>query len=151
MTLTAAGSERKFDLHALPAPALLIFHGDNNTDTVAEANVVIRADFPGADQLLIASVIDLHHIPRMFRPMAVRAMKKAYERSGELIPAELDAEAYVILLPDWDGSLAKFVGFEGVGEVPGIAVVDRAGRLHGAFQGDGAIEQALATVREVAD
>ena len=148
-TLTAAGSARKIDLRALPSPSLFVFHGENNTDIVAEVNAALRGEFPDAAQLLIASVVDLHHIPRVFRSMANRAMNQAYTRSAELIPSELDPVQYVVILPDWDGSAAKSAGFDAVGENAGIAVADVDGNLHRALQGKEAIEQALTWVREL--
>jgi hypothetical protein len=148
-TLTAAGSERDFKMTALPSPALFIFHGESNTDVVAEANTAVRAHYPLASQLLMASIVDLHHIPRLFRSMAQSALKKAYERSAQLIPDELDPAQYVVILPDWDGAVTKVIGFEAVGESAGIAVVDEAGNLHGAFQGEGAAEAALTCLKRM--
>ena len=147
-TLTAAGSERTLLLNALPSTAFLIFHGENNTDIVSEANAIVRAEYPMPDQLLIASIVDLHHIPRMFRRMANRALKTAYQRSAELIPAELDPVQYVIILPDWDGSVTSAIGFDAVGEEAGIVVTDNAGTLLGAFQGKGAAALALACLKD---
>jgi len=63
-------------------------------------------------------------------------MKKAYQKAADSLPQGLSPAEYVIILPDWDGAVHKAVGLEGTDKEAGVAVLDGAGRVVGARQGD---------------
>ncbi|MCB0046231.1 MAG: NAD(P)/FAD-dependent oxidoreductase [Caldilineaceae bacterium] len=146
-SLTAAGSKREFQRHALPGPMLFVCHGENNTGAVAVVSEHVRAQIPDPAELLIASCVDLRHVPRMFRAIAQRAMGQAYEKTAELIPADLDPADHVIILPDWDGAVAKSLGFTDVSKEAGVGLVAADGRILGAAQGLDGVDALLQALR----
>ncbi len=144
-TLKAAGSGREIALNAIGKPAMLLFHTQETAEQAAKVNTTIRAveKFAKAENLFIANVVDLHGIPKLFRNFAERAMKSSYEEAVAGLPKNLAPEDYVIILPDWDGSVTKAAGLENVNEQIGMVFLDAAGDLQGVFRGDAAVGRAL--------
>lgn len=130
-TLVAAGSERRLDLHALPAPALLVCHTEKSSDAVAVVSEHVRATLPDPATLLIISCVDLHHVPKMFRPLANKAMANAYRQTLKLIPADLDPVDHVIITPDWEGTIRGALEFEEVDSEAGVGLVAPDGTILG--------------------
>lgn len=149
-TLEAAGSARKLDLRALPAPTLFVCHNENTTEAVAVVSEHMRAHFPDPAELLIVSCVDLHHVPKMFRTVANRAMANAYKTSAELLPAGLDPADHVIITPDWNGTIRETLGFDDVGEEAGVGLVDRDGTIIGSYRGIAGLDTALAQLQRKA-
>ena len=143
-TLTAAGSGREFDLRDLPSAVLFVCHTENSTGAVAVVSEHVRAVVPNPADLLIVSCVDLHHVPKVFRPMANQAMAKAYRRTAELLPDALDPAEHVIILADWTAGLRKAFGFDDVDDEAGVGLVARDGRILAAFRGLGGLDRALA-------
>jgi hypothetical protein len=134
------------NLRDLRIPAVLVFHGASNASRASEINAEIRATHPLASEVLVASVVDLHSIPKLFRGFAGREMRKAYEKAAAGLPAGTSPEEYVVILPDWDGKATKWFGLTGVEETPAIVVL-KDGRVVGASQGDDLAERATALLR----
>ena len=147
-TLEAAGSGRKIDLHALPAPTIFVCHNENTTSAVAVVSEHVRAQVPDPTELLIVSCVDLHHVPKMFRAVANKAMAKAYATTADLLPDGLDPLDHVIILPDWNGSVRRAFGFDDVGEEAGVGLVDGDGTIMGSYRGIDGLDAALATLRK---
>ncbi len=63
-----------------------------------------------------------------------------------MLPDDLEAGEYVLILPDWDGRAVKAVGLQGVDEQAGVVLLDRNGRVIDIYQGDEAAEAALQMV-----
>ena len=147
-TLEAAGSGRKIDLHALPAPTLFVCHNENTTSAVAVVSEHVRAQVPDPAELLIVSCVDLHHVPKMFRAVANKAMAKAYATTADLLPDGLDPLDHVIILPDWNGSVRRAFGFDDVGEEAGVGLVDGDGTIMGSYRGIDGLDAALAMLRQ---
>jgi len=136
LTLTAAGSGRAFSLASLGAPAVLVLHGQDTAAASDQVNQAVRERYPLASDVMVASVVDLRGVPRMFRRFADGAMKKAYQKAAGNLPRDLSPEEYVIILPDWDGSVNKAVGVENVDKHAAVVVLDGEGRVVGVRQGD---------------
>ncbi len=148
-TLTAAGSGRAVDLAALGAPAALVFHAQDTAAASDQVNRAVRERYPLASDVVVASVVDLRGVPRMFRRFAEGAMKKAYQKAAGALPQGFSAEEYVIILPDWDGAIHKAAGLEGTDRQAGVVVLDAEGRVVGVRQGEdlgAAAVELLATV-----
>jgi hypothetical protein len=144
-TLKAAGSGREIALDKIGKPTMLLFHTQETADQAAGVNTAIRdvAQYAQAENLLIANVVDLHGIPKLFRNFAERAMRSSYEEAAAGLPENLSPEDYVIILPDWDGTVTKAAGLEKVNEAVGVVVLDAIGTIQGVFRGEAAIGQVL--------
>jgi len=134
-TLIAVESGRPVSLQEIGVPALLVFHTQESAESAQSVIQAVRDHHSRADEVMVASVVDLRQVPRMFRKIAERAMRNAFKEAAEGLPAGLDAADYVVILPDWDGSVTGEMGFGDVGTAPGIAVLDSAGTLAGTEQG----------------
>ncbi len=148
LTLKAAGSGREIALNEIGQPVVLLFHTQETADQAAKVNAKIRenACYATADKLMIANVVDLHAVPKLFRNFAERAMKSSYEEAAEGLPAGYAPEDYVIILPDWDGSVTRAVGLKDVSQAAGVVVIDAAGNLLGVHQEDDALNQTLTSL-----
>ena len=144
-TLKAAGSGREIVLDKIGKPAMLLFHTQETAEQAAKVNATIRdvESYAKAENFFIANVVDLHGIPKLFRNFAERAMKSSYEEAVAKLPKNLSSEDYVIILPDWDGSITKTAGLENVNKAVGVVVLDASGAIQGVFRGEAAIGQAL--------
>jgi hypothetical protein len=150
VTLTAAGSEREVNLRQIGVPVILVFHGQDTGDASLEVNKAVRNQYPGVDEVFIASVIDLRSFPSMFRGMVQPALEKAYHNAAGRLPAEADAADLVVLLPDWDGSVHDTVNIKGSTEKAAVVVADGDARILCLDQGDNLAEAALAALAGLA-
>ena len=150
--LKAAGSEREVALNAIGKPAMLLFHTQETAEQAAKVNATIRDvdRFQKAESLFIANVVDLHGLPKLFRKFAERAMKDSYASAIADLPAGYAPEDYVIILPDWDGSLTQAAELKNVNEKVGVVLLDAAGNMQGVFRGDAAVGQALQVLEKIA-
>jgi all-trans-retinol 13,14-reductase len=151
-TLKAAGSGREVVLNRIGTPAMLLFHTQETAEQAAKVNVTIRdvERFTKAENLLIANIVDLSGVPKLFRNFAERSMKGSYEEASANVPADLMPEDYVIILPDWDGSVTESAGLDKVNEQVGVVLLDAAGKIQGVFRGDAAVGQALQLLEKMA-
>jgi hypothetical protein len=106
--LTAVGAARVVGGPPAPTvPLLLVFHSHLGADTAFNINAALREYYPSPDQLLIASVVDLHHIPRFMRSPVELALAAAYHHAAKQLPAQLDPTEYVLITPDWTGKVTS--------------------------------------------
>ncbi len=136
LTLTAAGSEKEFNLATLGAPAVIVCHGQHTAKAALEVNRTVRREHPDPQALVVASVIDLRQFPSMFRGMVKPELEKAYHQAAGDLPEGADPADLVILLPDWDGSVTDTLGAQGSTEQAVVLVADAAGNVLGTRQGD---------------
>ena len=144
VTLTAAGSGRKVALREISVPAVLIFHTQETETVGSTVNQAIREKYALASSVMVVNVTDLHRVPRPFRKIAERVMRKSYQETASRLPQEMPAEEYVVILPDWDGAVTRAVGLRDVNETAGVIVLDHAGDVIGVYQGDDPASVALA-------
>ncbi|HEX5370456.1 MAG TPA: hypothetical protein VFY10_13665 [Dehalococcoidia bacterium] len=141
--LTAVGTDRVIDPNVLDAPLVLICYAQA-TQVAGEAiEAAIRERYPDAHDLILAHVIDLHGVPRMFRGVAEGILRNEYKKAVEALPEGQLPYDYTIILPDWDGGAIAALGFEDLGKHAGVAVFAPPGRLAGTDQSDGAASGAL--------
>ena len=152
VTLKAAGSHRELTLNAIGKPALLIFHTADSAEQAGKINASIRAikAFQRADELMIANVVDLHSVPKLFRGFAEKSMRESYDRTAASLVAGLDAQDYIIILPDFDGSVTRAFGLKDTAAAVGLALLDAGGHLMGTYQGSEPEAQALALLQKTA-
>jgi hypothetical protein len=145
VTIKAIGSGREVALRAIGKPAVLMFHAKPTAEQVGKINKDVRtqARDRGLADFLVASVVDLHSVPKLFRGFAEGAMLDSYNAAAASLPAGEVARDMVVILPDWDGGLAKAAGLKEVDKVVGVVVLDGEGSLLGRFQTANPTEQIL--------
>jgi hypothetical protein len=148
VTLTAAGSTRDVALRSLGVPAILVFHGKDTSDAAVQVNKAVRRIHPAAEEVFIASVIDLSSFPSMFRSMVEPELEKAYFNQAGKIPPGADPAGLVVLFPDWDGAVHEQVGLRNTTEKAAVIVADQEGRIIARDQGD---DPAAAVLEALAD
>jgi hypothetical protein len=141
VTLKAIGSGREVALRGIGKPAVLLFHTQETADEAAKVNAAIRAvkACQTPEQLFIANVVDLHSVPKLFRNFAESAMKDSYKKATATLPAEANPSDYVLILPDWDGSLTKAAGMKDVDKVAGVVILNGDGHVVETYQGADAV------------
>ena len=135
--LKAIGSGREIRLNAIHQPTVLIFHTQETADNAAKVNAALRsvADYDTPNKLLIANVVDLHSVPKLFRGFAENAMKDSYKQAASSLPLEADPKNFVLILPDWDGSVTHGFALGDTSKTAGIVVLDVNGGIVGIHQG----------------
>jgi phytoene dehydrogenase-like protein len=151
VTLKAIGSGREVSLRGIGKPAVLLFHTQETADEAAKVNAAIRAvkACQTPDQLFIANVVDLHAVPKLFRNFAESAMKDSYKKAAETLPTEANPSEYVLILPDWDGSLTKAAGLSDVDKTAGVIVLDDSGHVVETYQGDDAANVTVGFLKKI--
>ena len=151
VTLKAAGSGSEISLGKIGKPAVLIFHTQETSDAAAQINQAIRAESQYADceSMLIANIVDLHSVPKLFRGFAEKAMKESYDKSAASLPQGVAPQDYILILPDWDGSVTKSFGFKNTNKTAAFAVLDKSGNLTGSYQGSEPNAQALTLLKKI--
>ena len=134
-TLTAIGSGRKIDLQNFGLPTVFIFHYRGTADIARTLNDVIRDNYP-ATEVLVASVLDLHSIPKLARGATEAMIGREYKKAAQELKADQPPEDYVVLLADWNGGMTKALGFKNTDKTAGLAVFDSSGYLVDKYQGD---------------
>ena len=147
-TLTAIGSKRKVTLDKIGVPTILIFHGENSQEAAEIIHTPIRERYPSPSEVFIASVIDMRIVPRLMRRMAERMMLSGYKDAASHVPDGQNPEDYVVILPDWDGSVTKPYKFQDTHQTAGLVVLDKDGYVVGVYQGESLAENAEKYVEE---
>jgi hypothetical protein len=149
--MKAIGSNRVMKLDAIGKPALLLFHTPETAEDAAKVNTAIRSQnqYQSCDSLVIANIVDLHAVPKLFRGFAEKAMKESYEKAALTLPAGAKPEDYVLILPDWDGSVTKAFGLKDTHATAALVVMDACGGLIGSYHGNDGVSNALELLKKV--
>lgn len=150
-TMKAIGSNREIDLGNLGKPAVLLFHAQETAEAASSVNAALRAEnnYRSCESLFIANIVDLRAVPKLFRGFAEIAMRESYQKAASALPAETNAKDYVLILPDWDGSITKSFEFRQTNKTAALAVLDGNGKLVGTYQGEEPVANALAFLKTV--
>jgi len=136
VTLKAIGSARKIDLSQTGILTLLVCHGQDSADEATQVHTAVRERYPLSSTLMAASLVNLKIVPRMFRGIAETAIRKAYQEAVTRLEKGQPPEEYIVILPDWDGSVSAALGLRNTSSAAGVAVLDGDGRILATFQGD---------------
>lgn len=144
---TAAVSGRTIDNAALKGrKAVLVVHGQKTSDAAKEVSKALRAKFTPA-QVASASIVDLRPFGGLWKKVAEAQVKSTYEKLAgkvkEANPGD-DPADWVVICPDWDGSVAKALGVDEPDSQAAVIVVGADGNVLGSAQGAGLGEKALA-------
>lgn len=136
ITLKAIETGREIRLNAGGPALVLVFASQANTEHVNPFRAALRARFPDPSAVVIASVIDVHSVPRLMRKMAETALAGRFKAVvAQLAPGQSPRD-YVVMLPDWKGTVASSMGLGELGGALAIAVIDRRGVVAGTYQGE---------------
>ncbi len=122
---------------------VLVFHGPKTSDAPKQVGKAVRAAHPDAKDVRVANIVDLRSMSGMWQKVANASIKSTYEKMAAKVTLGAP-EDYVIICPDWDGSVATAFGFDDPNKNPAAVVVAEDGSVVGvAAEGDLA-EQVLA-------
>jgi len=146
VTLKAIGHGRELTFNALGTPAVVMCVARESADQPNAVVDVVREKWRDAAKVMIVNVADGRAFPKLIHKVAEQIMKASYNDAVKGLEPGMKPEDYVLIAPDWDGSLLKPLGFDDVSKQIGIAVIDGKGNLVGTYQGDDAPTQTMALV-----
>lgn len=121
----------------LGRPAVLIVHGSKSTDAAKEVSKALRARHTPSE-VFAASIVDLRAFGGLWKRVAEAQVKANYEKLAakvkEASPGD-DPADWVVICPDWDGSVCHALGVADPDAAPAVLVVGADGRVKGAVQG----------------
>lgn len=143
---TAAVSGRTIDNASLKGKrAVLVVHSSKSTDAAKEASKAIRTKF-GPKDVASASIVDLRAFGGLWKKVATAQVNQNYEKlagkAKEANPGD-DPADWVVICPDWDGSVCKALGVDDPDNAPQAIVVGADGKVKGVAAGAGLGEQIL--------
>lgn len=124
-------------------PLLLVFLSYDTREQVREIAQAVRTAFPNIDQVVVANVINLLFVPSFARKMAENRMDNAIKQAIKEIPPPYTPAEYLILLPDWKGSLARAYRISNTGNQVALVLIDGQGIIQGHYQGDAPAQAAV--------
>lgn len=149
VTLTAIGSKREVALQHIGKPTVLVFCTQETSDASEAVNHFVDKHYDLVTEVVVASIVNLQVVPWPFRVIAETAMKKSYQDVVNRLPAGMTGEEYVVILPDWDGSVTKAVGLRHVDKKAAVVVLDETGTIVGKHQGDNLNDATLALLEKI--
>ena len=127
-------------------PAVLVLHGSKSTEVAKDVSKALRAKYKPSE-VFSASLVDLRSFGGLWKKVAEAQVKANYEKMAgkvkEAQPGE-DPADWVVICPDWDGSVGKALGLDDPDNNPAVIVVGADGKVKGALQGAGLGEKVLA-------
>ena len=138
LVFTAIESKRMIDVADVDRRTVLLLISQETSNTVDPVIAEVRAKYELASDVQIANVVDLRKFPRVIRKVAETLMTHRYKESAKDLPPGRDPAEWIIILPDWDGSLIEALGIADVSQELAVAVVAPGGKLLGVHQGPGA-------------
>jgi hypothetical protein len=135
VTLKSVVSGRALNLRKAGVPLVLVFASQATTEAAGTFRTALRERYPDPAKLIIASVVDMHAVPRLMRKMAESALSPRYrEVAGRLAPGQ-EPRDYIVMLPDWKGEVAPALGLGELQDQLGIAVIGADGSVAGMYSG----------------
>jgi hypothetical protein len=146
-TTTAAVSGRTVGPAAFKGRrAVLVLHGSKSTDAAKDVSKALRAKHKPSE-VFSASIVDLRAFGGLWKKVAEAQVKSNYEKMAgkvkEAQPGE-DPADWVVICPDWDGSVCSRLGVDDPDANPTVVVVGADGKVKGALQGAGLGEKTMA-------
>ena len=130
--LEAAVSARPVGPDALRGRrTVLIFHGPRTTDAPKEIGKAVRAAHPLAADVFVANIVDLKSMGGLWTKVATAQLKSTYEKLAAKL-TKVDPAEYVVMCPDWKGTVAPLFGVADPNQAAGVAVLDAQGKVVGA-------------------
>jgi len=135
--LTAIHTRRVVSLASCAGtPVLLVFISFDTREQVRDISRTVRAAYPDISQVIVVNVINLLFVPSLARKMAENRMESAIKQAIKEISAPYTPAEYLILLPDWKGSVARAYHISGSGNQVALVMIDGQGIIQGYYQGE---------------
>jgi len=142
--LTAIHTRRKVGLGSCAGtPLLLVFLSFDTREQAREISQSVREIYPKISQVIVANIINLLFVPSLARKIAENRMDSAIQQAIKEIPAPYTPAEYLILLPDWRGSLARAYHISSSGSQVALVMIDGQGIIQGHYQGDAPAQAAI--------
>lgn len=132
--IKAIASGREINLQDPGAPLVLIFHFRDTADIARKLNDIVREKYPSPQEILIASVLDLHSIPKIGRGATEAMVGREYKKAAGELKDDQKPEEIIIILPDWNGQMTNALGFQDTNKKAGIATIDASGYVLETYQ-----------------
>jgi hypothetical protein len=146
VTLKAIGHGRKLPLNAMGVTTMIICLARETSDKASGVVTPVRERWPLASEVTIINMADGRPFPKLIRKIAEQIMKSSYNNAVENLQEGRTPEEYVLIAPDWDGSVLKPLGLEDLTKEIAVAVINMQGDLVGVYQGDDCAAQAIAMI-----
>ncbi len=144
--LKAIGSGREIQVRRTGVPIVLLYHSRNTAELAREINTKVRDIYPNASDLLIASIIDMHGVPKLMRGVTEKMIAGEYEKESARLSDDQDPADIIIILVDWNGKITAGAGFEDTDKQLGLIVLDADGNLVDIYQGEEPVQNAIEIV-----
>lgn len=132
------GSERTVSLQAPGVITVLIcLAQETEKDAVIIENAV-RERFPSAQDVLVVDVVDLRGVPGLFRKVAEGVLAAEHKKAVVALADGLDPRDHVVILPDWQGEVAKSFNLPEPSKTVCGAVLSAEGDVMGTYEGTNA-------------
>ena len=133
--MTAVGSERRFSLQAPGVITVVICLAQETEKDAATIEDAVRERFPSPQEVLVVDVIDLRGVPGLFRKVAEGVLAGEHKKAVEALPDGLDPRDHVIILPDWQGEVARSFNLPEPSKTVCGAVLSAEGDVMGTYEG----------------
>ena len=131
VTLKSVVSGRAINLRKAGVPLVLVFATQATTEAAGAFRTTLRERYPDPAKLIIASVVDVHAVPRLVRKVVENALANRYrEVAGRLAPGQ-DARDYIVMLPDWKGEVGPALGLGDLQDNLGVVFIAADGTVVG--------------------
>jgi hypothetical protein len=118
---------------------VVLFAGKDSSEQARQIGRTIGNRYaPG--QLPIITVLDMRGVPRLVKGLAKGSVEKAYNEAVQDFSNDLQAKGqpvpgnpaqYIVMLPDWQGSVADSYSLQGVDRQAVAVLVDGNGYIRG--------------------
>lgn len=88
-------------------PTVVICLTQETEKDAATVENAVRERYPSASDVLVVDVVDLRGVPGMFRKIAEGMLASEHKKAVAALTDGLDAHDHVVILPDWQGEVAK--------------------------------------------
>lgn len=105
--------------------AVFIVHGSKNTDVPKAVAKEVRERWPDANDVFLATVVDLRSFAGVWRRVADAQVKATYDKlAAKAREMGLDPAEHVIIVADWEGKAAKTLGVDDPNNAAATIVAD---------------------------
>lgn len=142
--LTTVATERTVGIpDSMPTTMVLLFQDQKTADAARKVNEAVRGVHQDAEEVIVASIVDMSAVPRFMYKMATTVLNRAYDNAAAEIPEGFDAADYIMLLPDWSGDVFKAFGIGDVSRKAQMLIIDYEGSIVFSQQGGNLAKAAL--------
>jgi hypothetical protein len=111
-------------------PVAILVHGPRSADAVGPVHDLLRDRHQSVRDLVVVHVVDLRGVARPFRKIAESELKKAHKKAVDALPEGREPKQYVLIVPDWRGTITASLGAADVDKHPvGVVVAGAQAEL----------------------